>query len=585
MGIFQQALLTYDSMEEKCMGIYPAEKGEPLCPVSHIITSAQIEITLDADGNFLRAVAVDKSEPKIIIPATEESAGRTSSPCAHPLCDQLGYLGGHDEKKFKLYVEQLKNWANSAHSHPKLKPVLCYVKSRSILHDLVRFGLVEVDAKGVPDKEKLMVRWRIITPFSQEPEECWKDRKLFRAFIDYYAQQKGGSALCMVSGKKTALAMQHPKGVVAINGNAKLISANDSSGFTYRGRFLEDWQAATVSYEASQKAHAALRWLIANQGDNIGGRAFVCWNPEGLLKTVSPKSPLHPKEVTEQIPSDYRASLKKALLGAKERIPADAKTVIAAFDAATTGRLSLTYYNELLASDFLDRLHDWDVYCCWWLGEKIFSPYLQEIVNCAYGTERNGWLETDDRVMAQQFQRLVSCRVDRAKMPRDIMLRLVKRASMPQMYSEKDWRRIVYTACAVIQKYEEENFMEWPLDKQDRSFQFGRLLSAMERAESDYYYNAKEERQTNAIKSMAVFKQTPWVVFERVNERLENAYLPRIKPWQRNRYYKIRDEITGILAKCGEDLNAPLTPYYLMGYELQRNDFYKKNEKIEEEEI
>lgn len=54
MGIFQQALLTYDSMEEKYMGIYPAEKGEPLCPVSHIITSAQIEITLDADGNFLR---------------------------------------------------------------------------------------------------------------------------------------------------------------------------------------------------------------------------------------------------------------------------------------------------------------------------------------------------------------------------------------------------------------------------------------------------------------------------------------------------------------------------------------------------
>lgn len=127
--------------------------------------------------------------------------------------------------------------------------------------------------------------------------------------------------------------------------------------------------------------------------------------------------------------------------------------------------------------------------------------------------------------------------------------------------------------------------MEWPLDKQDRSFQFGRLLSAMERAESDYYYNAKEERQTNAIKSMAVFKQTPWVVFERVNERLENAYLPRIKPWQRNRYYKIRDEITSILAKCGEDLNAPLTPYYLMGYELQRNDFYKKNEKTEEEEV
>lgn len=585
MGILQQALLTYDAMEEKHMGVYPAERGEPLCPVSHIITSAQIEITLDADGNFLRAAAVDKSEPKIIIPATEESAGRTSSPCAHPLCDQLGYLGGHDEKKYALYVEQLEMWANSAYSHPKLKPILQYVKGRTILGDLVRFGLVTVNNKGVPDKEKLLVRWRIVTPFSQEPEECWKDRNLFRAFTGYYAQQKNGSALCMVTGKEMAPALQHPKGIVAINGNAKLISANDSNGFTYRGRFSEDWQAATVSYEASQKAHAALRWLIVNQGDIIGGRTFVCWNPEGLLKTVSPKSPLHPKEVVEQIPSDYRESLKKTLLGAKENIPADAKTVIAAFDAATTGRLSLTYYNELLASDFLDRLHDWDSKCCWWLGGNIYSPYLQDIVDCAYGTERGNWLETDSRVMAQQFQRLVSCRVDRAKMPKDIMLRLVNRASAPQMYSEHNWRKITFTACAVMQKYEEENFMEWPLDKQDRSFQFGRLLAAMERAESDYYYNAKEERQTNAIKSMAAFKQTPWIVFERVNERLENAYLPRIKPGQRNRYYRLRDEVTGSLARCGEDLNAPLTPYYLMGYELQRNEFFKKNETIEEENV
>lgn len=590
MGILQQAYLTYNAIEKEHMGIYSAEHREPLCPVSHIITAAQIEITLDSEGNFLRATAVDKSEPKIIIPATEESAGRTSAPCAHPLCDNIAYLSGLDPEKYDLYASQLTKWEKSTFGHPKVTAVLRYIQKQSLYDDLQNYGLVPDNYEALEDKEKkkvdkLFIRWRISDPFGDAPEECWKDRSLFRSFTDYYAQQKDGSAFCMASGAESALALQHPKGIVAINGNAKLISANDNSGFTYRGRFSEDWQAATVSYEVSQKAHAALRWIIANQGEILGGRTFICWNPEGVpMRSI--KSPLHPNGIAFKRPSDYRAALKKTLLGAKEELPEDAKAIIASFDAATPGRLSLTYYNELPASDFLDRLHDWDRNCCWWRGGKICSPNLQAIVSCAYGTERNGWLETDERVMAQQFQRLVSCRVDRAKMPSDIVRRLANRASTPQIYSEKNWRQIVYTACAAIQKYEEENIMEWPLDKKDRSFQFGRLLAVMERAEADYYYLTGEDRQTNAIKSLASFKQTPWSVFVRVDERLKNAYLPRLKDnnlWMRQRYYKLCGEITNIISTCtDEDVNAPLNQYYLMGYELQRNEFFKTNEKVEE---
>lgn len=575
MSIWQQAYSTYNAMEEKHMGVYPAEKGEPLCPVSHIITASQIEIILDAAGNFIRAVAVDKSEPKIIIPATEESAGRSGTKAIerpHPLCDMLKYIVADNH----IYITNLQKWIDSEYSHPKLTAVYNYVTRGTIISDLDKY-----DLKNASD---CMIRWRIIDVFSTENEECWKDRSLFRAFIAYYEHQKKGRALCMVTGDEKAPALQHPKGIVAINGNAKLISANDSSGFTYRGRFLEDWQAATVSYEVSQKAHAALRWLIVNQGSIIGGRTFICWNPEGLLKIVSPQSPLHRSAVTVRIPSDYRKALRTTLQGAKAELPEDSKAVIASFDAATTGRLSLTYYNELQASDFLDRLYDWDAHCCWWLGSNIYSPFLREIVNCAYGTERNGYLETDDRVMAQQIQRLIACRVDRAKMPADIVQRLINRASSPQMYSERIWREIVYSACAVFQKYKEEKFMEWPLDKLDRSFQFGRLLAAMERAEADYYYKTKEERQTNAVKSLAAFKQTPWIVFERVNKRLEGAYINRIESWQKMRYYKLRDEISALLSRCTEEpLNAPLSPYYLMGYELQRNEFFKTTNKSEEE--
>ncbi len=192
--------------------------------------------------------------------------------------------------------------------------------------------------------------------------------------------------------------------------------------------------------------------------------------------------------------------------------------------------------------------------------------------------------------MAQQLQRLIACRVDGARIPQDLVQAVVNRASNPLALEMSVWRNVVFTACAVIQKYyapmlKEDICMEWELDRPDRSFQFGRLLAVMDRAEADYYYKADEDRQTNAIKSLAAFKKMPLDVFERVNCQLENAYLYRIKPWQRNRYRRLRGEIVAILSEFSrEELNKPLDPFYLIGYELQRNAFFNQNDMTENEE-
>lgn len=588
-------------MEGKYMGIYLEEQKEPLCPVSHMITSAQIEITLDAAGRFVQAIALDKMEPKIIIPATEESAGRTSAPCAHPLCDQLSYLGGYDSTKYELYLNQLGRWASSEQAHPKLNAVLSYVKNGTILSDLAGNGIIVLNEKGIPEKEKLLVRWRILNPYDTNPEECWKDRTLFRSFIEYYRTLQHGSQFCMVSGQDSIAAKQHPKGIIAINGNAKLISANDSSGFTYRGRFADDWQAASVSYDVSQKAHAALRWVAVNQGVFMGGRTFLCWSPQGVAIPKAHTSLLRNSGSVQRRSSDYRDELRRVILGKKEELHANERAVIAAFDAATTGRLSITYFNELRASDFLDRLHEWDSTCCWWNGQfGIQAPYLSQIVDCAYGTQRTVQakttedrqrLVTDDRVMAQHVQRLMACRIDGAKMPVDIVQTVVNRVSNPLAFAPSVWRKMVFVACAVIQKYDapqmkEDICMEWDLNRADRSFQFGRLLAVMERAEEDYYYNIKENRQTNAIKSLSAFRQTPWDVYERVNRQLENAYVPRLKSCQKKQYYRLRDEISGLILKysSAEELNSRLSPFYLIGYELQRNTFFENKETKNQED-
>lgn len=77
MGLLQKAMETYDAMEGLA-GVYEEGK-EPPAPVGHMVTRAQIEITITADGHFTAARAADK-EQKIIIPVTEDSAGRTSVP-------------------------------------------------------------------------------------------------------------------------------------------------------------------------------------------------------------------------------------------------------------------------------------------------------------------------------------------------------------------------------------------------------------------------------------------------------------------------------------------------------------------------
>lgn len=283
MSLLQQACETYDHAERDFAGIYVAGQKEPLAPIGHTITNAKIEIALDLDGNFLRAEEVSKEDAKTIFPVTEDSSGRTSAPSAHPLCEQIGYLTPDNSEKYQLYLSQLEDWANSKYSHPILKAILNYVKKGTIIHDLAAEGIVKKGKNGLEVDEKAFVRWRVLG-VDNGNESCWKNRDIQDAFIQYYLAKKeseDSDEVCMVIGKAGAPAKQHAKGIMSLNGNAKLISANDTANFTFRGRFIDDKECLSVSYLSSQKAHNALRWIIANQGTYYGGRCFICWSPQG----------------------------------------------------------------------------------------------------------------------------------------------------------------------------------------------------------------------------------------------------------------------------------------------------------------
>lgn len=604
MGLLQRALDTYNAME-RLAGVYE-EGREPLAPVGHIVTKAQIEISIDAEGSFLEARTLE--DEKIILPVTEESSGRTSSPAAHALCEQLGYLLGDDKEKLALYTGGLRRWVESEHSHPKARAVLKYVEGGSLRADLKAAGISTA-------KEKSLVCWRVLG-LGAESGPVWKDISLMKAYTAYYlAQRQGERQICMLTGKEDMITWQHLKGVFSLKGNAKLISANDTANFSYRGRFTEPEEAAAVGYIASQKAHNALKWLVSNQATVQGrktkreqpaqlkqldsnqatvqgGRAFVCWNPQGY-SVPRPTLPLLMHSSSEGgIPKyeDYRKELWRKLAGYRDNWTPSAQVVIAALDAATTGRLAITYYNELLGSDFLERLAHWDEGCCWddyYRG--IISPSLKSIIAYAFGTQRDaeGKVEADEKIIAPQMQRLLACRIDQAAFPLDIMRAIVARAERLLNYNAFNRNALLFTACAVIRKYyidhqKEALGLELEAGRRDRSYQWGRMLAVMEKIERDTYESG-EKRETNAIRMQAVFVRRPAYAFRIVMEQLKAAYYPRLFPGKRSYYEKLIEEIMAQLALDMEDYAKPLGETYLMGYYLQKSALYTKNDESETE--
>lgn len=588
MGLLQKAVETYGAMAHRAGQVFEGE-NEPLAPISHIMARPQVIITLDQSGNFVAAQVLDKNTPKIIIPATEESAGRTvkAAELPHPLCDYLRYLLPQNQVEYQHYISQLSTWANSSHTHPKLHAVLNYVQGGTILENLRQ--------AGIDSEEKAMVCWVVNGLGETLNGPCWTDRTLMNAFIDYYHEKRTDTppALCMISGELEMPAGQHPKGIVPISGNAKLISANDSSGFTYRGRFDDAAQAATVGYAASQKAHSVLRWLVANQSVSFGGRTFLCWNPQGI-QVPRVTGPMGRRSGTAQRaanPSQYQKQLREALSGWKEDLPQSAGVVIAAFDAATTGRLAVTYYNELLASDFLDRLHDWEASCCWEDGPYgIQSPSLFQIVSWAFGTPRNGKAEMDDRILSQQMQRLVACRVDKAPFPLDIERALAEKASHLLLYEGENRQKLLFTACAAIRKYHCDHLKEeWDmaLDKNcsDRSYLFGRLLAIADAIENNTYTD-EDRRETNAIRMQKAFTLRPMTTWSALWDKLRpyNKRLAQSKPGLYRYYHSVIDDILNRLSPFDPTLNQKLNDIYLLGYSHQRAYRTEKSDSQETEE-
>lgn len=593
-----------------------------LLPISHSTANAQIEVTLNENGDFVKAERVIKADAETVIPVTNDSAARSSGISPHPLADKLVYIAGDygkyfdgknsdNTKYFEAYIEQLKKWADSEHSHKAVIAVLAYLEKKCIVGDLLSCGVFAADEagmlkngekiEGIPQEDSF-VRFKINYSDIMSESRTWKDTALFESFIVYNSLLEQDMQLCYATGKVLPVTYKHPSKIRNAGDKGKLISANDESGFAYRGRFQNKEQAISVSYDFSQKMHNALKWLVAKQGVNIeNSLTLIVW--ESAMRelpkiTVSADGFMFEDEAEEQQYADtypmYREQLKKSIFGYKNSLDKDSMAMIMGLDSATTGRLSIGIYSELRSSEFLDNIEKWHSDTAWFgYNEKqrkyvVNSFSLRNIINCAFGTEQGNFIEcSNPKLKTDYVCRLVPCVAEGRKIPKDIVRALVNKASSPLKYSNSyNWRTVLSIACGMIRKEKLENKEEckMALDENctERSYLYGRLLAVADVAESSTYERG-ESRTTNAKRYFEAFSNRPCATWEIIRKRL-CPYLEKHDKMNKsgyleNYYANLINTITDMFEHDDFADNSKLDPIYLHAYSCQIKKICGGNKK------
>lgn len=608
---------TYDSA---CGRTIMDESKVPLLPIYHTTVQAQISVVVDNDGNFVSASVIPKESATTIIPCTESSGARTSGKSPHPLSDTLEYVAGDilnyydvkekDAEKIEEshvdYLNLLRSWCDSGYGNEKLSAILKYVEKGNLISDLLASGILRLD-----DKQKIIAKWdenskdekpefySVITGEAVKSFVRWSvstedgDVNLsapdvWSLWEKYIESVEGDNDICMVTGDSVRVATNHPAKIRNAGDKAKLISSNDTAGFTFRGRFVTDREACTVGVATSHKAHNALRWLIGKQGYCYDDWCVVSWTISSGGKIINPAgdpADIFSANLTDENQTVYTAKLSADKINAMIRgyhgKVDDEGIATMVLDSANKGRLAIVYYREFRGSEFENNLNHWYTTCSWprkyrdsekKLKETTLPLPIAEIVRCTYG--RN----VDEKLMKSTLSRLIPCVIERANVPRDILQSVLSNACKPYSYERWEWENILSLACALYKKENEKEEYKMVLDKErkTRDYLYGRLLAVADAAESRALYAAGEKRETNAMRSMQRFADRPNSTWRHLNLALA-PYRPRL-PNNGSYYDKIISDIMGLFDADDFISDRQLSGEFLLGFYTQRADFFIKKE-------
>lgn len=538
MSLMSALYETYDNLSQS--------PPDGLLPIAHSTQKFDLEVNIGINGDFISALKLDGEQT--VIPVSEKSMVKSGKhPINHPLCDKLQYLAGDCQKYIRndtydfhsKYISDLKDWCDSPYSNKKIKILYEYLSKNTLIGDLVKYKILELDSDGylVNDENDLKQMVRFCIDDGTDLPKVWQDDELQKDYIHYYLSKCNDKKFCYLSGKESYCEVYHPKGILPWSYNAMLMCDN----FGVDERFGCSDGAFTISYEVSQKAHNALKYLIANQGVRVGDRCFVLWGtrkeetPPVCEDTLSFLN-MGDTSVTPDTKEAFAEEFNKAILGYKADLNSKTDLILAGFDAATTGRLAMTFYREYKGeqgNEFIDRLSLWHTTGAW--KQSLYSkntgkktvfygvPSILTIAEYAYGTEQGDFVVCDSKIKKQTVEHLLVCVCDAKPVPRDVVSMLVKKSFRPQNYKRDDnWQTVVAIACSMYKKYlYDYKGEEWDMEVKncdDLSYNCGRLLAVAD--EIEYWGQGDTKRQTNAMRYFTRFTEYPCETWNIINKKL-----------------------------------------------------------------
>ena len=642
MSWLQKLYKTYEAASELNLS-----DGELLTPVGHTMQNSHIAIVLNDQGEFLRAWVLP-AKTAIMLPATESSENRTSGEAPHPLADKIQYVakdyadyGGTKKVYFNSYLQQLEKWCESPFAHHKVKAILNYVKKGRVVADLLEAGIFQLNSDGkilskwesegeaplifsVLPKTKgeiefgsALVCWCVET-VGDVQSETWTDKSIQQSWIDYINSSDAQTGFCLVRGEEMVIPALHPAKLRHTGDKAKLISSNDTAGYTFRGRFEFAEDAASVSAEVSAKAHSALRWLINRQGIRngdqvtgaIGNReipsplqdSFSYWDMENINTSATTNEVEIDMAAEKENHVNWSVNLgqqaaviiKKKLHGYQMKLQDHNQTSLLMLDSATPGRMALTYYQEFLPADYFTNLDAWIDDFAWYQRHSIdkingkksdkqtlwafLPPSPFAIGNAVYGTSLS------DTLKKQLYARLLPIIAGgkHVPMPYDFVQKSFQNACNPNGFENWEWQRNIGVACALYKGWRARHYdlsqrrnypMNVDVENRSRDYLFGRLLAVAEKLEGTALRITEENRPTNAERYMQRFAMRPLSTWLQIELGLE-PYKNRLRSnhyvgFLRNREREI-DEIMSELSNLNIPLDKPLDGEFLLGYHSQK---------------
>lgn len=606
---------TYDANLEEVGEIKKNRFGREytLLPIAHTTQNAHIEVIVTESGEFHSASVIEKEDASTLIPSTIDSASRAGAVVApYALHDKLNYTAGDfveyggkigKQDPFQAYIDNLEKWVKSPYKNDKVEAIYHYLKKGRLIKDLVEEKVIFLDKNGKmidkwtkEDEDRIGEKPRIFTIVTGKQESAfvrfkvhspneyllppWKDKKVQDSFVRYYPKQVGNEDICYVTGQVLPSTEKHSNKIRHAADKAKLISGNDSSGFTFRGRFNKSEEVASISYNTSQKAHNALRWLIDKQGTIIDERVFLIWGNK-VVDIVNPiqDSYSFSKKIDKisivTTESEYAHEFTKAVNGYKNDLTSESNINILVIDSATTGRMAVLYYRNMNKELYFEKVIDWHTTCVWRHStvqdeKRIFftgAPATKDIAFAAYGSHAN------DKLVKGLMERMLPCIIEGKRIPEDVIRSAFHRASNPVAMENWEWEKTLSVTCALINKQEGYK-VALDTNNEDRDYLFGRMLAVADVLERSAM-KSEERRATNAMRYMSSFSKHPARTWSTIQDSIQPY---QVRLGKRATFYtKTLDEI-GSKLKVEDFNNRPLTGKYLLGLYSQRHELYKKKD-------